>query len=123
MASRGKTVQLSHMFVADFETCDERPALHEKDYPNQKVWLAGLQNRVRTEDGWKPGGWSRRADARREDQGSHRGRPPDKLRNLHVHHFAGVIPVGFRVQGTGFEGRHQQVSDSRLASCQSCHSV
>ena len=44
MASRGKTVQLSHMFVADFETCDERPALHEKDYPNQKVWLAGLQN-------------------------------------------------------------------------------
>ena len=44
MASRGKTVQMDHMFVADFETCDTRPALHEKDYPDQKVWLAGLQN-------------------------------------------------------------------------------
>ena len=44
MASRGKTVQKSHMFVADFETCDTRPALHAKDYPLQKVWLAGLQN-------------------------------------------------------------------------------
>lgn len=44
MASRGKTVQLDHMFVADYETCDTRPALHEKDFPDQKVWLAGLQN-------------------------------------------------------------------------------
>lgn len=44
MASRGKTVQLSHMYVADFETCDVRPALNEKDIPDQKVWLAGLQN-------------------------------------------------------------------------------
>ena len=44
MASRGKTVQKSHMFVADFETCDTRPALHAKDYPLQKVWIAGMQN-------------------------------------------------------------------------------
>ena len=44
MASRGKTVQKSHMYVADFETCDTRPALHAKDYPLQKVWLAGMQN-------------------------------------------------------------------------------
>lgn len=49
MASRGKTVQLSHMYVADFETCDD-----DKDYKidkktglmikNQKVWLAGFKN-------------------------------------------------------------------------------
>lgn len=44
MASRGKTVQLHHMFVADLETCDIRKAEHEKDFPDQKVWLAGMQN-------------------------------------------------------------------------------
>lgn len=44
MASRGKTVQLHHMFVADLETCDTRKPEHEKDFPEQKVWLAGLQN-------------------------------------------------------------------------------
>ena len=44
MASRGKTVQLHNMFVADFETCDAWPHLPGHSYPNQKVWLAGLKN-------------------------------------------------------------------------------
>lgn len=49
MASRGKTTQLDHMYVADFETCDA-----EKTYvidiktglpiKYQKVWLAGFKN-------------------------------------------------------------------------------
>lgn len=49
MASRGKTTQLDHMYVADFETCDA-----DKDYKVdkqtgkmikcQKVWLAGFKN-------------------------------------------------------------------------------
>jgi hypothetical protein len=49
MAPRGKTVQLDHMYVADFETCDA-----EKEYKvdkesgkmimQQKVWLAGFKN-------------------------------------------------------------------------------
>jgi hypothetical protein len=49
LAPRGKCVQLDHMFVADFETCDG-----EKDYKidnktgvmikEQKVWLAGFKN-------------------------------------------------------------------------------
>lgn len=51
MAPRGKTVQLSHMFVADFETCDDmdkQPIASDiksqtEIYP-QKVWLAGFKN-------------------------------------------------------------------------------
>ena len=49
MASRGKTTQLDHMFVADFETCDADSIYSidsntgEKIY-NQRVWLAGYKN-------------------------------------------------------------------------------
>lgn len=48
MASRGKTVQLNNMFVADFETCDS-DTLYETtkdgtDIYNQRVWLAGFKN-------------------------------------------------------------------------------
>lgn len=43
MASRGKTVQLSHMFVADFETCDAIADSTDEKTP-QKVWLAGFKN-------------------------------------------------------------------------------
>jgi hypothetical protein len=49
MASRGKHVQLDHMYVADFETCDSEELYKidektgEKIY-NQKVWLAGFKN-------------------------------------------------------------------------------
>lgn len=43
MASRGKTVQLHNMFVADFETCDNIPGSLEDDTP-QRVWLAGYKN-------------------------------------------------------------------------------
>jgi hypothetical protein len=49
VAPRGKTVQLDHMFVADFETCDA-----DNDFKidvntgdmikEQKVWLAGFKN-------------------------------------------------------------------------------
>lgn len=42
MASRGKTVQLDHMFVADFETCDAIE--NGDDNTPQKVWLAGYKN-------------------------------------------------------------------------------
>ncbi|NCC78976.1 MAG: hypothetical protein EOM07_05160 [Clostridia bacterium] len=42
MASRGKHVQLDHMFVADFETCDSYTAV--SSIPPQKVWLAGWRN-------------------------------------------------------------------------------
>lgn len=51
MASRGKTTQLDHMYVADFETCDADTdevlfydlATREGIKP-QKVWLAGFKN-------------------------------------------------------------------------------
>jgi hypothetical protein len=49
VASRGKHVQLSHMFVADLETCDS-DKLYKVDETtgikiyNQKVWLAGFKN-------------------------------------------------------------------------------
>lgn len=43
MASRGKTTQLDHMFVADFETCDA-DTLYKDDIYNQRVWLAGYKN-------------------------------------------------------------------------------
>lgn len=42
MASRGKTTQLSHMYVADFETCDSVP--NGNNHTPQKVWLAGHKN-------------------------------------------------------------------------------
>lgn len=48
MASRGKTVQPDHMFVADFETCDVHEQVGDV-IPEQRVWLAGLQN-VETEE-------------------------------------------------------------------------
>ena len=49
MASRGKTVQLNNMFVADFETCDAEKvykldARTGKEIKHQKVWLAGFKN-------------------------------------------------------------------------------
>lgn len=53
MASRGKTIQKSHMFVADFETCDS-DELSESVIKNddgedeqvyqQRVWLGGFKN-------------------------------------------------------------------------------
>jgi hypothetical protein len=49
VASRGKHVQLDHMYVADLETCDS-DKLYKVDETtgikiyNQKVWLAGLKN-------------------------------------------------------------------------------
>lgn len=49
MASRGKTTQLDHMYVADFETCDS-DRLYKIDTQTgkqifeQKVWLAGFKN-------------------------------------------------------------------------------
>jgi hypothetical protein len=49
VASRGKHVQLDHMFVADLETCDS-DKLYKVDETtgikiyNQKVWLAGFKN-------------------------------------------------------------------------------
>lgn len=50
MASRGKTVQLDHMYVADFETCDAEKSTGTFDINTkqeifyQKVWLAGFKN-------------------------------------------------------------------------------
>lgn len=51
MASRGKTTQLDHMFVADFETCDADTDVviaydiaTKKPIKEQKVWLAGYKN-------------------------------------------------------------------------------
>lgn len=49
MASRGKTVQLSHMFVADFETCDAEKVYHidkvtGQEIKQQRVWLGGFKN-------------------------------------------------------------------------------
>lgn len=44
MASRGKHVQLDHMYTADFETCDTWPQEHGDSYPDQRVWLAGWRN-------------------------------------------------------------------------------
>lgn len=49
MAPRGKTTQLDHMYVADFETCDdERIAGFDNNsgqyIKDQKVWLAGFKN-------------------------------------------------------------------------------
>lgn len=44
MASRGKTVQLTHMYVADFETCDAKKPTPEEEFPPQRVWLAGFKN-------------------------------------------------------------------------------
>lgn len=49
MAPRGKTTQLKHMYVADFETCDdERIAGFDNKsgqyIKDQKVWLAGFKN-------------------------------------------------------------------------------
>jgi hypothetical protein len=49
MASRGKTTQLDHMFVADFETCDAEKTFKidtktGEPIKEQKVWLAGFKN-------------------------------------------------------------------------------
>ena len=44
MASRGKTIQLENMYVADFETCDAWPPASPDEIPNQRVWLAGHKN-------------------------------------------------------------------------------
>lgn len=49
MASRGKTVQLHNMYVADFETCDAEKVytidtLTGKAIYEQRVWLAGFKN-------------------------------------------------------------------------------
>jgi hypothetical protein len=50
MASRGKTVQLNNMYVADFETCDAEKSTGTYDINTQeeifeqKVWLAGFKN-------------------------------------------------------------------------------
>lgn len=48
MAKRGKAVQKTHMFVADFETCDTSDLFKVLDdgtkVYNQKVWLAGFKN-------------------------------------------------------------------------------
>lgn len=49
MASRGKTTQLDHMYVADFETCDADEVYKVDEESglkiyNQKVWLAGFKN-------------------------------------------------------------------------------
>lgn len=48
MAKRGKAVQQSHMYVADFETCDTSTVSSKlKDGTivyNQRVWLAGFKN-------------------------------------------------------------------------------
>lgn len=48
MATRGKTVQLNNMYVADFETCDTNILDHIDKQGNrimeQRVWLAGYKN-------------------------------------------------------------------------------
>lgn len=49
MASRGKTTQLDHMYVADFETCDADKSFKIDDktgeeIKEQRVWLAGFKN-------------------------------------------------------------------------------
>jgi hypothetical protein len=49
MASRGKTTQLDHMFVADFETCDAEKTFKidtktGEEIKEQRVWLAGFKN-------------------------------------------------------------------------------
>ena len=49
MAPRGKTVQLNHMYVADFETCDADETYKVDlttglEIKKQKVWLAGFKN-------------------------------------------------------------------------------
>lgn len=48
MASRGKTAQLNHMWVADFETCDSdelsKYTVDGQHIMKQRVWLAGLKN-------------------------------------------------------------------------------
>jgi len=43
MASRGKHIQLNHMYVADFETCDSHDPIGD-EVPDQRVWLAGWKN-------------------------------------------------------------------------------
>ena len=48
MASRGSTAKQSHMFVADFETCDSSELssalVDDKPLYKQRVWLAGHKN-------------------------------------------------------------------------------
>lgn len=48
MAKRGKAVQKTHMFVADFETCDTSDIFATDEAKgtiyNQRVWLAGFKN-------------------------------------------------------------------------------
>src|SRR5437762_9903705 len=49
MASRGNTVQLNNMYVADFETCDADKVYKYDlstgiEIKEQKVWLAGFKN-------------------------------------------------------------------------------
>ena len=49
MAARGKTTQLKHMFVADFETCDTDKVFAidtqtGAEIKDQRVWLAGFKN-------------------------------------------------------------------------------
>lgn len=39
---RGKDIPPDHMFVADFETCDTDHISQGYEYPDQRVWLAGL---------------------------------------------------------------------------------
>lgn len=43
MASRGKHIQLDHMYVADFETCDRHEPICD-EIPDQRIWLAGWKN-------------------------------------------------------------------------------
>lgn len=48
MASRGKTTQKTHMYVADFETCDSdelsENTLEDGPLYKQRVWLSGFKN-------------------------------------------------------------------------------
>lgn len=43
MSKRGRTIPITHMFVADFETCDAA-LVPEGEIADQRVWFAGIKN-------------------------------------------------------------------------------